>query len=78
MRQKVKEKHEGSEKQNGCPHYWVIEAAAGPTSQGVCKYCGEKKEFQNMMPNPADLKRKANPLNLPDLPKVDVDEGSKS
>lgn len=30
-----------------CRHYWLIEEANGPTSSGVCKYCGGKKEFYN-------------------------------
>ena len=78
MRQRVKDKGEESKKTNGCAHFWVIESADGPTSQGICKYCGEKKGFINIMPNPADLKRGANPLKSPDLPKVDLDEESKS
>lgn len=23
-----------------CIHYWIIETTDGPTSRGVCKYCG--------------------------------------
>lgn len=34
-------------KENTCHHYWVIEAPEGPTSRGVCKFCGEVKEFYN-------------------------------
>ena len=30
-----------------CIHYWIIETAHGPTSMGVCKYCGEEREFAN-------------------------------
>ncbi len=30
-----------------CVHYWVIETPSGPTSTGVCKYCGVEKEFKN-------------------------------
>jgi hypothetical protein len=30
-----------------CKHYWIIESPKGPTSRGVCKYCGAKKEFGN-------------------------------
>ena len=26
-------------------HYWRIDSAKGPTSKGVCKYCGAEKEF---------------------------------
>lgn len=31
-------------------HYWVIEAARGPISRGVCKFCGAVKEFHNSWP----------------------------
>ena len=30
-----------------CCHHWVIESAEGPTSKGVCKYCGSEREFLN-------------------------------
>ena len=30
-----------------CRHYWIIEAAEGPVSQGVCQNCQDIKEFQN-------------------------------
>ena len=30
-----------------CQHHWVIQAADGPTSSGVCRVCGEAKEFNN-------------------------------
>ena len=30
-----------------CAHYWVIEPANGPVSQGVCQVCMEVKEFMN-------------------------------
>lgn len=28
-------------------HHWVISSARGPTSDGVCRYCGTVKKFQN-------------------------------
>lgn len=31
----------------GCRHHWKIEAANGPFSKGVCKFCGAVQEFQN-------------------------------
>jgi hypothetical protein len=34
-----------------CHHYWIIGKASGPTSRGVCKYCGVKKEFSNLIPD---------------------------
>lgn len=32
-----------------CVHYWVIEPPDAPISKGVCKYCGEEKEFMNSL-----------------------------
>jgi hypothetical protein len=32
-----------------CHHFWLIEPALGPTSQGVCKLCGQKKTFLNIV-----------------------------
>ena len=30
-----------------CQHHWVIDRPAGPVSKGVCRLCGENREFQN-------------------------------
>jgi len=30
-----------------CTHHWVIEAANGHTSRGVCKSCQKVREFEN-------------------------------
>ena len=30
-----------------CPHHWVIDAANGHTSRGVCQLCQETREFEN-------------------------------
>ena len=30
-----------------CCHHWTIQPATGPVSQGVCKLCGEIREFKN-------------------------------
>lgn len=30
-----------------CRHYWIIDSPQGPTSRGVCKFCGAVKEFYN-------------------------------
>lgn len=35
------------EKNPKCRHYWVIQPAMGPVSQGVCKSCGETGQFEN-------------------------------
>ena len=37
--------------ERSCQHYWIIEMPNGPTSQGVCRTCGDKKEFQNDLSN---------------------------
>ena len=34
---------------NTCVHHWLIEPATGPVSRGVCKLCGEQKEFFNIL-----------------------------
>ena len=58
-----------------CSHYWIIEVASGPTSEGVCKFCGAKKEFLNSMPEYSGvLSRHTSPLELPILPDIDFDE----
>ena len=52
-----------------CRHYWVIESPHGPTSIGVCKFCGEEKEFKNFLPgswfddssNIEPVRRRTNP-----------------
>ena len=30
-----------------CVHHWIIKQADGPTSEGRCKRCGERKAFAN-------------------------------
>jgi len=30
-----------------CRHQWLIDAPAGPSSKGVCRACGEERQFQN-------------------------------
>mgnify|MGYP005816646161 CR=1 FL=1 len=30
-----------------CAHHWMIEAANGKKSSGICKHCGTSKEFFN-------------------------------
>ena len=30
-----------------CKHHWLIAAANGPVSEGVCQRCGEEREFSN-------------------------------
>ncbi len=30
-----------------CAHHWLIDRPNGPTSEGVCQRCGERREFTN-------------------------------
>ena len=30
-----------------CKHHWEIESPAGPSSHGVCRLCGDEKDFDN-------------------------------
>ena len=30
-----------------CQHQFVIDTPAGPSSRGVCRLCGEERQFQN-------------------------------
>ncbi len=32
-----------------CTHHWMIETSYGPTSKGVCRSCGEEREFDNTL-----------------------------
>ena len=32
---------------NNCCHHWMIQAADGPVSLGVCLNCSEAREFRN-------------------------------
>jgi 7-cyano-7-deazaguanine synthase in queuosine biosynthesis len=78
MSGKVKEKTKAQTQKEPCRHYWVIEVANGPVSCGQCKYCGVRKEFFNAFPEYNPLKKNANPLGLPELSGVKVEEDSKS
>ncbi len=35
-----------------CSHHWVIDAATGPSSPGVCRRCGARQEFRNYVEVP--------------------------
>ena len=32
---------------SNCAHHWVIAVPDGPTSEGVCRRCGQQREFMN-------------------------------
>ena len=80
MKNTVKERIEEQkqEEKEQCHHFWAIEVANGPTSIGTCKYCGEQKEFMNAFPTVNPLRRSSNPMTLPEIPDVEVDEDSQS
>ncbi|MFC2000644.1 hypothetical protein ACFLXE_07845 [Chloroflexota bacterium] len=46
---KYAEKHHERVELQVCQHYWVIEAANGGTSKGVCQFCGEERLFNNYL-----------------------------
>ena len=74
MKQETEKVAQEYEKKDGCNHHWIIDSAGGPTSKAYCKLCGAKREFFNSFPNPTELKKNGNVLDLPELPPVDVDE----
>ena len=80
MRQKVKVQEKTSQPvaKAECNHYWIIEMANGSKSRGVCQYCGETRDFFNSISAYNEIKRNTHPLDLPKMPKVKVDEDSKS
>jgi hypothetical protein len=39
--------NDGSLTAGTCVHHWMIDPAFDHTSKGVCKYCGEEREFVN-------------------------------
>ena len=78
MRYKVKEKAREPVAKAQCSHYWIVEMANGPKSRGVCQYCGEGRDFLNVLPGFTVPKRSAHPLDLPGMPDVKLEENSKS
>lgn len=36
-------------------HYWIIEPPKSQFSKGICKLCGEEREFNNRGPTSADV-----------------------
>ncbi len=47
MTRRAKNIAEHPKVQAECYHHWIIESPNGPTSKGVCKYCGAEREFSN-------------------------------
>jgi hypothetical protein len=77
MKYKLKEAPQKSAKENECRHYWVIEDAEGPTSRGVCKFCGAEREFYNSWPDSGSVGRDTRVLELPDLLNAESEGGGK-
>lgn len=50
MSYRLKEAPEKLETGSKCQHYWMIEGARGSISRGICKWCGEEREFYNSWP----------------------------
>jgi hypothetical protein len=48
-----------------CSHHWIIESPKGPTSWGICKYCGAIKEFMNYLPFSQWEEGKSTQVKLP-------------
>ena len=46
-----------SRAQQKCSHHWVIKTAAGPISQGLCKFCGAKKDFGNYLTDCLEIEK---------------------
>ena len=67
MRNRSNLKEKESAEIKACRHYWNIEAASGPTSRGVCKICGEEREFLNSW---SDANYKGKDARVFDLPNM--------
>ncbi len=55
-----------------CRHYWVIQPAAGPASQGVCQNCSEVREFNNYVEGAAWGDSRLSPRSIDDAESVAV------
>ena len=74
MSNKLKEAPEKQIEGNGCQHYWLIEDARGSTSRGVCKLCGEEREFYNSWPAVDVLKKSKDIFESFDSPEAEPGE----
>ncbi len=36
-----------TQERTGCQHYWVIDPPKRTASKGVCRSCGEERDFPN-------------------------------
>ncbi len=64
---KVSENHAVEPEKEGadqCHHHWLIDAAGGPTSKGICRVCGAERQFKNSLDS-TEWEREATPADLP-------------
>ena len=47
-----------TESKETCSHHWVIDFAQEDTSKGVCRLCGQEKEFSNNLQTATEGKEK--------------------
>ncbi len=47
-----------------CHHHWLIDAAGGPTSKGICRACGAERHFKNSLDS-TEWEREIAPSDLP-------------
>lgn len=75
IRRKIKTVHEkqNPEAKAKCAHYWIIESPHGPTSIGMCKFCGAISEFNNYVPYPSWENKVSKPHELPDISDIEPD-----
>ncbi len=70
----VKEKLKEPETRRKCKHYWVIEGARGPTSRGICKFCGVERKFYNSLQEFTYMGRITRVFELPGLEDIESDK----
>ena len=73
MNSKVKVTSAETAVRDRCHHYWVLEKAIGPTSKGVCKFCGAEKEFDNRSSDTWVESDISMYFDLPKYPDIELD-----
>jgi hypothetical protein len=58
-----------------CRHHWIIETPTGPVSKGVCKLCGEKRDFENIFYGYGQVSEPPKSTNVYDLVDMEGDRG---
>lgn len=77
MRNRSNLKEKQSAGKAACRHYWIIESAGGPTSRGVCKICGEEREFHNSWTDASYGGKDARVFDLPNMLESEEEEDKK-